>query len=158
MSVDELSLHPEGGRFREVLRSKETVERTNGDSRCALTHIYFSLQDNEVSRFHKVASDEVWNLYEGQGLMLYLWDDRDKALQEVRLTSADRSYCYVVEAGLWQAAKPLNGSVLVGCSVAPGFEFDDFSLIDSEGDVAKRILRHRVDLADLIEPGPSVKG
>ncbi|NIQ09662.1 MAG: cupin domain-containing protein, partial [Gammaproteobacteria bacterium] len=59
---------------------------------------------------------------------------------------------YVVEAGLWQAAKPLNGSVLVGCSVAPGFEFDDFSLIDSEGDVAKRILRHRVDLADLIEP------
>ncbi|MBT4818727.1 MAG: hypothetical protein HN976_34620 [Lentisphaerae bacterium] len=66
--------HPEGGRYHEVFRSDATVRTENGPSRSALTHIYFSLDAGERSRFHRVAGDEVWNLYEGVGIRLYLWD------------------------------------------------------------------------------------
>ena len=65
--------HPEGGRFREVFRSAKTVSTQDGITKSALTHIYFSLKQGEVSRFHKVTSDEIWNLYQGQGLSLYTW-------------------------------------------------------------------------------------
>ena len=71
MKPVDLIEHPEGGRFREVFRSAATVTRADGDERAALTHIYFSLNGDEVSRFHKVRSDEVWNLYRGTGLYLY---------------------------------------------------------------------------------------
>ena len=62
--------HPEGGRFREVFRSAARVTTGAGESRSALTHIYFELRRGEVSRFHRVRSDEVWNLYQGDGLRL----------------------------------------------------------------------------------------
>ena len=65
MKVDKLLEHPEGGRFREVYRSTDQVRADDGRLRSALTHIYFELNAGEVSRFHKVESDEVWNLYEG---------------------------------------------------------------------------------------------
>ena len=54
--------HPEGGRFREVYRSSTTVTSHDRGGRSALTHIYFSLQAGEVSRFHRLSSDEVWSL------------------------------------------------------------------------------------------------
>ena len=66
--------HPEGGRFREVFKSAKTVSTQDGTTRSALTHIYFSLKPGEVSRFHRVTSDEIWNLYQGAGLNLYTWD------------------------------------------------------------------------------------
>ena len=66
MKPIDLKEHPEGGRFREVFRSAKTVSTQDGITKSALTHIYFSLKPDEVSRFHKVASDEIWNLYQGQ--------------------------------------------------------------------------------------------
>ena len=124
MQVGSLSEHPEGGRYQEVFRSFSDVTNSRGDNRSALTHIYFSLNSDEVSRFHRVASDEIWNLYEGAGLTLYVWDDQTQKMETVELSAADRSYCCVVEAGKWQAARPVADTVLVGCSVAPGFEFE----------------------------------
>lgn len=131
--------HPEGGRFREVFRSDVRVETDSGRSRAALTHIYFSLNEGEVSRFHKVSSDEVWNLYEGAGLRLYTWTGGDSQPVCTVLSAATREYCHVVPAGAWQAAEPISGTVLVGCSVGPGFEFEDFELIDPESDQARRL-------------------
>ena len=66
--------HPEGGRFLEVFRSDTVVTRSDGSERSALTHIYFSLDQGEISRLHRVQADEVWNLYQGTGLRLYIWD------------------------------------------------------------------------------------
>ena len=63
-----------------------------------------------------------------------------------------RDYCFVIKAGLWQAALPLHDKVLVGCSVAPGFEFQDFELIDPAGGVAGGILKHSPDLVRLVYP------
>lgn len=144
--------HPEGGRFREVFRSANFVTSSNGRTRSALTHIYFSLRPGEVSRFHKVDSDEVWNLYQGAGLILYIWDGT-AAPPERTILSADKNcFCCVVPAGMWQAAEPITDPILVGCSVAPGFEFSDFTLIDSASEEAKLLVSIAPELIRCIIP------
>ncbi|MFO7936830.1 MAG: cupin domain-containing protein [Kiritimatiellia bacterium] len=141
MKIEHSEKHPEGGRFQEVFRSGKSVITAEGKERSALTHIYFELDEGEVSCFHKVESDEIWNLYEGEGVGLYLWDDDAGELVTIELSAKNREFCHVVKAGVWQAAKPLNGKVLVGCSVGPGFEFEDFELIDPESAIAQRIVK-----------------
>jgi len=150
MKPGQLIEHPEGGRFREVFRSPRRVRAACGTERSAITHIYFALGPGESSRFHRVASDEVWNLYEGAGVLLYLWDDMSGALEERELSRESGRYCHVVPAGTWQAAVPLDGAVLVGCSVAPGFEFADFALLEAESDKGRRLAAIRPDLAGLL--------
>ncbi len=137
MKPTNLQEHPEGGRFLEVFRSSATITAANGNTRAALTHIYFSLNPGEVSRFHRVVSDEVWNLYQGTGLYLYLWDGTDTLPTRIELSAQSNAFCHVVPAGLWQAAEPIEDTVLVGCSVAPGFEFADFEMIDPKSDLAR---------------------
>ena len=128
MRYTDLLDHPEGGRYLEVYRSATTV--TIGESiRTALTHIYFSLDSHEVSRFHRVSHDEVWNLYQGEGLYIYQWDGCSDTIETIELSTKSMNFCHVVPAGFWQAAVPIKERVLVGCSVAPGFEFQDFELI-----------------------------
>jgi predicted cupin superfamily sugar epimerase len=144
--------HPEGGRFREVYRSARTVSTQEGTTRSALTHIYFSLKAGEVSRFHRVASDEVWNLYQGAGLNLYTWDGTDTPPQRITLSASENCFCHVVPAGTWQAAEPISDTVLVGCSVAPGFEFADFTLIDPDSEDASRLLSLAPEMGKYIKP------
>lgn len=143
--------HPEGGRFREIYRSSQRIESPIGADRSALTHIYFSLKDEERSRFHQVANDEVWNLYRG-AVLLHLWDEANGALQSVTLSSETDTFCSVVPAGIWQAAEPLTTEALVGCSVAPGFEFEDFTLIDPGSATARNILSADPTLGRFIHP------
>ena len=147
MRPGDLAPHPEGGHFREVYRSVNSVRAASGALRAALTHIYFGLDPGECSRFHRVTSDEVWNLYRG-AVRLHLWDGA--AVQSVDLSAAEDRFCTVVEAGIWQGAEPLEGSVLVGCSVAPGFDFADFEMIDPEGQVARQLLAAAPQLAHLV--------
>ena len=147
-----LTEHPEGGRFLEVFRSSAVVTRADGEARSALTHIYFSLNDGEVSRFHRVQADEVWNLYKGSGLYLYTWDGSDSPPQKHELSASSNSYCHVVPAGVWQAAEPIGASVLVGCSVGPGFDFQDFELIDPDSDQAELIQSLEPTMSKFIVP------
>lgn len=135
----DLEAHPEGGRFREVFRSGKRVATPDGGARSAVTHIYFSLGHGEVSKFHRVTSDEVWNLYQGAGLNLYLWDGSGAPPRRITLSAAENCFCHVVPAGMWQAAEPAKEEVLVGCSVAPGFEFSDFQLMDADSPDARRL-------------------
>ncbi len=137
--------HPEGGRYREVFKSPRVVRCPDSTKRSAVTHIYFELKPGEVSRFHSVASDEIWNLYQGSGLNLYVWDGTKTPPACTTLSAGNNTYCQVIPAGLWQAAEPLSDTVLVGCSVAPGFEFEDFTLLDPESKSA--------DLLRSIAPG-----
>ncbi|MCP4198642.1 MAG: cupin domain-containing protein [Proteobacteria bacterium] len=138
-SID-LKEHPEGGRFREVFRSAKTVATQDGTSRAALTHIYFSLSMGEVSRFHKVTSDEVWNLYQGAGLHLYTWDGTVAPPNRITLSSGTNRFCHVVPGGTWQAAEPVSDTVLAGCTVAPGFEFSDFTIMELSSDDAEKLI------------------
>jgi predicted cupin superfamily sugar epimerase len=127
-----LEPHPEGGHYREVFRSTSGVWPTDERPlRAALTTIYFLLDDGEVSRWHRVRSDEVWHLYEGGTLELLVAPPDLSSVERRRVTSAGEGPTPVsaVPAGWWQAARPLGGYVLAGCTVGPGFEFADFTFL-----------------------------
>ncbi|WFB34351.1 cupin domain-containing protein [Kiritimatiellota bacterium B12222] len=130
-TATDLSPHPEGGRFKEVHRSKLSVTNQAGQQKSALTHIYFSLNQGEVSRFHRVAQEEVWNLYKGK-VRIWLLDPETLTITSTELSEANNCYCTVIPPGFWQATEPLSPEALVGCSVAPGFDFSDFELITPE--------------------------
>lgn len=150
MKYTDLLEHPEGGRYLEIYRSEKTVAAAE-KTRTALTHIYFSLEPHEVSRFHRVSNDEVWNLYQGEGLYLYQWDGSSSTIESIELSAKSMNFCHVIPANYWQAAVPLKDRVLVGCSVAPGFEFEDFELIAPESDVAQTLLKLDPSLSKLIK-------
>jgi len=125
-----LSPHPEGGWFREVHRASERVETARGP-RSALTTIYYLLERNQVSRWHVVASDEIWHFYAGAPLELLVYDPRGGRFQR-RVLSApntDREPIGIVPAGVWQAARSCGEYSLVGCNVGPGFDFADFQFV-----------------------------
>ncbi len=143
--------HPEGGRFSEVFRSASIVTTRAGENRSALTHIYFSLRPGEVSRFHRIASDEVWNLYQGSALNLFIWDGTDNPPQCITLSAESNNFCHIVPAGIWQAAEPVSDRVLAGCSVAPGFEFEDFIIIDPESDESKKLISIDLDMERFVK-------
>jgi len=152
MKPTDLIEHPEGGRFREVFRSGAVVTTSTGQIRSAITHIYFSLNPGEVSRFHRVASDEVWNLYKGPGIRIYTWDGTDNQPSCIELSTQASAFCHVVPARIWQAAEPLGESVLVGCSVGPGFDFNDFELMNPASDQANLLLSIAPNLSKLTVP------
>ena len=139
MSADELiqrlklSPHPEGGYYRETFRSDATVvSPVHGLARHAVTDIYFLLKRGEVSRFHKVCHDEIWHFYSGASLRLLVYIGEE--VSEV-IVGADRGeYKHVVPAGVWQAAESLGDYSLVGCTVAPGFDFEDFEFLADSSD------------------------
>ncbi|HYH08991.1 MAG TPA: cupin domain-containing protein [Thermoanaerobaculia bacterium] len=116
-----LEPHPEGGWYRQVYKSKENVTRhRDGAERTALTTIYFLLVAGTYSAWHRVTSDEVWHFYEGDPLELLTRD-------AVTRLDADHRV-HLIRAGEWQAARPMGEYTLVGCTVGPGFEFEDFEL------------------------------
>ena len=125
-----LEPHPEGGHFKEVYRSAVRVRRDDSE-RAALTTIFFLLQAGEYSRWHVVASDEAWHFYEGDALELLAFDPRSGKFSRSLLGSRSDSNAHVqvVPAGHWQAARPCGEYSLVGCTVAPGFEFSDFGFV-----------------------------
>ncbi len=151
MQPIDLVEHPEGGRFREVFRSARAVTNPRGQSRAALTHIYFGLRRGEVSRLHRVSADEVWNLYRGE-LRLTCWRGDDGPPERILLSAAANRFCHVVPAGCWQAAEPLVEDVLAGCSVAPGFTFDDFELMRRGTETARRIVGIEPGMARFLAP------
>ncbi len=135
----ELAPHPEGGYFREIWRASHGVEPGDGrGARAALTAIYFLLPEGAVSRWHRVGSDEVWHHYEGAPLELLLVPPREHRLERARLGPLAEGQAPVrcVPAHWWQAARSLGPYTLVGCTVGPGFAFEDFELLRDRGELA----------------------
>lgn len=130
--IDKLRLepHPEGGSFREIHRASERVRTSRGD-RSAITTVYYLLERNQASRWHVVQADEIWHFYEGAPLELLGYEPEKRALVRYVLgnTTQEHQCVAVIPNGVWQAARSLGDFSLVGCSVGPGFEFEDFSLV-----------------------------
>src|ERR1043166_9704569 len=120
-----LAPHPEGGFFRQIYKSPQRVLRGGGDSRAALTIIHFLLRAGEISRWHRVSSDEVWTHLQGDPLRLFRVDGSSVIIDK-------NTPLHVVPAGEWQAAEPLGAYALVACFVAPGFEFEDFTMMAND--------------------------
>jgi predicted cupin superfamily sugar epimerase len=123
----DLQPHPEGGHFRETFRDQRDGERA------ASTAIYFLLAEGEISRWHRIDAAEVWHWYAGAPLELWIAADEQAPGVELRLGAAlesgERPQA-VVPARYWQSARSLGAWTLVGCTVAPGFEFAGFELAD----------------------------
>jgi predicted cupin superfamily sugar epimerase len=125
----ELTPHPEGGFYREVFRSSLRVSGPPGE-RPASTAIYFLLAAGSFSALHRVRSDEVWHHYDGDAVELHTIDAAGAHVVSVlgrRLGLGERPQ-RVVPAGVWQAALPVGRFALCGCTVAPGFDFEDFEM------------------------------
>jgi predicted cupin superfamily sugar epimerase len=120
-----LQPHPEGGYFRETFRDTAT----DSTGRAASTAIYFLLREGEVSRWHRVDAAEAWHWYAGAPLALTMVDaaGRQKVKLGPDLVAGERPQA-VVPAGAWQQAASLAAWTLVGCTVAPGFQFSGFEL------------------------------
>ena len=129
----ELAPHPEGGFFRETYRSLATVP---GTTRAFSTAIYFLLPAGTCSRLHRIGADEVWHFYEGGPLVVAELADEGAVRRTVlgRDCARGETLQHVVPRGTWFGAYPAEGTAfsLVGCTVSPGFQFDDFELARRE--------------------------
>jgi predicted cupin superfamily sugar epimerase len=141
--IDKLQLtrHVEGGAFREIYRSELVIPRHSlplffqGD-RSASTHIYFLLSNGEFSAFHRIAADELWHFYSGDQLLVHEITHSGRLVTH-RLGSDpdnEESFFAVIRGGSWFASTLANGGeyALVGCTVAPGFDFSDFELAERD--------------------------
>ena len=130
-----LQPHPEGGFYKEVFRSQQQVNRAGSAALLqACTSIYYLLEGNDYSGFHRIQSDEVWYFHKGVPLHIHVinTDGNPEVWELSDLPSANLSL--VVPAGLWFAAEipSKEGYTLVSCAVAPGFEFSEFEMADRE--------------------------
>ncbi len=150
--IDALGLtpHPEGGFFRETFRAKDSVSAPFAPAlRAASTAIYFLLRSGDFSAFHSVRSDEVWHHYLGATLELHTID-REGGYERIELGPNllnGEVPQWVVPANHLQGARIIGeGFGLFGCTVAPGFDFADFSM-PTRSELVARLPA----LADLIE-------
>ena len=139
-----LERHPEGGRYREWYRAPDLVTSPDGARRPAVTSIYFLLTRGEHSRWHRVAHDEVWHFHEGDPLDLAWIAPGAAAIERHRIGRASDGDepAATVPAGCWQSASTRGDFSLVGCTVAPGFAFEDFVLMADDPDGADMLRRH----------------
>ncbi|PWJ42831.1 cupin domain-containing protein [Sediminitomix flava] len=139
----EMEKHPEGGYFKETYRSDQTLKieglpaRFSGD-RSASTCILYLLEKDDFSSFHRIASDEIWHFYTGTSALEVLELSFEGDLLSHKLGSNFENGEYfqaMVPAGAWFGARLAdqneNAYALVGCTVAPGFDFEDFEMAKS---------------------------
>jgi predicted cupin superfamily sugar epimerase len=120
-----LKPHPEGGHYRETFRDP----RVDMDGRSVSTAIYFLLARGERSHWHRIDAVEVWHFYAGSALTLQIADGNGtRALRLGADLAAGEIPQAIVPAQAWQAAESTGDWTLVGCTVAPGFDFATFEL------------------------------
>jgi len=146
-----LEPHPEGGWYREVHRSAELITTTRGP-RSAVTSIYFLLEARQKSRWHVVASDELWHHVGGAPLELVSYSPDTRLVHHAVLGSPNdtREPTGVVRAGVWQAARSLGEFSLMACDVGPGFDFEDFRFVSGIAGHESHFTGALADFADLL--------
>ena len=146
-----LAPHPEGGYYRESYRSNVGIDALSPDqkfsgARSISTALYYLLKASEFSAFHRIRSDEMWHHYAGVPLTIHTIDSAGVCISR-RLASrleGGASPQWLVPARTWFAARPedSSGYSLVGCTVSPGFEFQDFELARREA-LVRQFPAHR---------------
>ncbi len=125
----QLEPHPEGGYFKETYRSSLSLSTEKGE-RCASTAIMFLITKNSISHFHRLSADEGWHFYDGDPLRLLQITPQGELLEITMGRNPQRGekLQHIVPAGHWFASTSYGDYSLVGCTVAPGFEFSDFEM------------------------------
>lgn len=131
----QLKKHPEGGYFKEVYRSGEIIlpahlPKRYKSSRNFSTSIYFLLEGTQISAFHHLQSDELWHFYDGGNVLLCVINKKGDLLVKKLGRNDDCELQLVIEKQNWFAAEleDKKSFALFGCTVSPGFEFEDFEL------------------------------
>jgi hypothetical protein len=133
----QLQKHPEGGWFKEIYRSAEMIPASalpagfSGD-RSFSTSIYYLLESEDFSAFHRIKSDELWHFYTGTSVIEIISIQKGKIRRQFLGDNPqeNQSFQVVVPKNTWLAARLINknGFALAGCTVSPGFHFDDFEM------------------------------
>jgi predicted cupin superfamily sugar epimerase len=148
-----LTAHPEGGYYAVVFKSPSMVAPADGRGiRPGLTTIYFLLPEGAYSRWHRVMSDEVWHFYEGAPLELLQLSADLAALTRFTLgpLTGEQAPVHTVAAGDWQAARTTGTYTLVGCTVGPGFDFQDFTMLKDVSEMALKARTAWPEIAGLL--------
>lgn len=155
----QLVRHPEGGWYRESYRSKEVIQeealpnRFAGD-RSISTAIYFLLQAGGISSFHRIKSDEIWHFYAGETLILHVIAPQREYYHlklGTNIKDGESLQC-AIPAGCWFGAEASgSGYSLVGCTVAPGFDFADFEL-GNRDDLINQYPDHKEIIVQMTSP------
>jgi uncharacterized protein len=152
--IEKLGLepHPEGGYFRQTYRSDALIARDAlpegfGGNRAVSTAIYFLLEGKNFSAFHRLRSDEVWHFYVGAPLVVHVIDPNGEYKSILLGNDPDSGEVLqgVVHAGCWFASHVADWKsfAVAGCTVAPGFDFEDFEMAKRE-ELAGRYPEHRI--------------
>lgn len=146
-----LAPHPEGGYFKETYRSdhmlpRPALPRGFKGPRSVSTAIYFLLKRGQISRLHLIAADELWHHYAGGSLIVHGLTPQGRHIEFKLGTRPDRGEApqVMIPAGTWFGAclAPRAAFALVGCTVAPGFDFADFEMGDTST-LLKAFPRHK---------------
>lgn len=160
--IDQLKLerHPEGGFFRQTYRAPLVIEQhalppTFRGRRSASTAIYFLLAGEDFSALHRLAADEAWHFYAGTALLVHSIDPcgNHSMIKLGQNPEAGEQFQCVMSAGYWfgSCLERPDEYAVVGCTVAPGFDFADFELAERDGLIA-RYPQHR-ELIDKLTRG-----
>ena len=115
--------HPEGGHYVEVFKNKD------------VSHIYFLLEGHEHSHWHRITKNETVHFYSGDPLEIYTSKDGEEF--ETNQIGSNNNFIYSIEKNTWFAMKPKGKYSLIGCTVAPAFEFEDLELAPKDWKPAK---------------------
>lgn len=137
--IEKLNLqpHPEGGYFAEVYKSDEFINKENlpkrySRPRAYSTSIYFLITSENFSSFHRIKSDETWHFYYGSAIKLHIIDEKGSYFIIKLGNNLDNEevFQFTIKRGVWFAAEVINADSysLIGCTVSPGFDYDDFEL------------------------------
>ena len=146
--IEKLNLvkHPEGGYYVRTYFAREWIDREHlpqrfAGSRPFSTAIYYLLPGDDFSAFHRIQSDEMWHFYAGTSLTLHVLETDGRLSRKLLGADVERgeSFQQLVEAGCWFAAsvRDTTSYSLVGCTVAPGFNYEDFEFAEREALVAQ---------------------
>ncbi|MFP4293292.1 MAG: cupin domain-containing protein [Cyclobacteriaceae bacterium] len=152
--IDRLNMqpHPEGGFYAETYRSAGRIEALD---RSYSTGIYFLLLEDKFSAFHRIAYDEMWHFYTGSPVEVIMLTEQGE-LKTQRLGSNPENgetFQFVVPGGCWFGSRmPDNTSYgLVGCTVAPGFDFRDFEMAQ-RSELIRQFPQHRQIITEMTYP------
>jgi len=137
----QLQKHPEGGWYKEVYRSTEMIQVSAlpagfSDERSISTSIYYLLEGDDFSAFHRIKSDELWHFYAGTSAIEIISIEKGKIIKQLLGDDPQENQWFqvVVPKNTWFAASLFNkkGFALVGCTVSPGFHYDDFEMANQK--------------------------
>jgi predicted cupin superfamily sugar epimerase len=137
----QLQKHPEGGWFKEIYRSDEVIPAVAlpigfSGSRSISTSIYYLLEGDDFSAFHRIKSDEIWHFYTGTSAIEIISVEKGKIKKQFLGDNPHENQCFqlIVPKNTWFSARLVNkyGFALAGCTVSPGFHFDDFEMANQE--------------------------